>query len=211
MTDISQQKDNLTTDNLLILSGKALILKSATRLFADKGFRGISMREIAESSHMTKAALYYHFQNKDDLLKEIFMVYLQESESRLQMIINHPVSASQRIKDLVLSIMDETPDNLGIIHLIFAESPHLSEEFRQEIGEKYHQLFLGSLEGLFLQAIEANEIRSINPTLAAQTLFGMMYLHFHPQHQHNPQQMKTAAEFILEIFFKGVKKENLLE
>lgn len=206
---IPLQKDNLSIDPANVLSGRALILKSATRLFTDKGFNGISMREIAEASHMTKAALYYHFQNKDELLREIFLVYLQESESRLQWIFKQSIPATARIKAMVETIMDETPDNLGVIHLIFAESPHLGEEFRQEIGEKYHQLFLGSIESLLSEAIKNNEIESIDPNLAAQTLFGMMYLHFHPQHQHNLQQMKTTAQFILKIFFEGVQKQNI--
>ena len=40
----------------------------ALDLFTEKGFDGTSLREIAERLGVTKAALYYHFASKDDIL-----------------------------------------------------------------------------------------------------------------------------------------------
>jgi AcrR family transcriptional regulator len=44
------------------------ILDSAADAFAAHGYSGASMRDIAESLGITKAALYYHFASKEDLL-----------------------------------------------------------------------------------------------------------------------------------------------
>jgi AcrR family transcriptional regulator len=44
------------------------ILEVATELFRDRGYAGTSIRDIAEGLGMTKAALYYHFNCKDDML-----------------------------------------------------------------------------------------------------------------------------------------------
>jgi|GEM_PF-1105855 AcrR family transcriptional regulator len=44
------------------------ILEAALDLFLDQGFDKTSLREIAERVGVTKAALYYHFESKDDLL-----------------------------------------------------------------------------------------------------------------------------------------------
>jgi AcrR family transcriptional regulator len=44
------------------------ILDVATELFRDRGYAGTSIRDIAEVLGMTKAALYYHFTCKDDML-----------------------------------------------------------------------------------------------------------------------------------------------
>ncbi|MEN0071250.1 MAG: helix-turn-helix domain-containing protein, partial [Propionicimonas sp.] len=48
----------------------------ATRLFVERGFDGTSMREIADACRVTKAALYYHFPSKADLLLDIVHAYL---------------------------------------------------------------------------------------------------------------------------------------
>ena len=45
----------------------------ALDLFTEKGFDGTSLREIAERLGVTKAALYYHFASKDDILMALHM------------------------------------------------------------------------------------------------------------------------------------------
>jgi AcrR family transcriptional regulator len=44
------------------------ILAVASELFTDKGYDATSLREIAERLGITKAALYYHFRSKEDIL-----------------------------------------------------------------------------------------------------------------------------------------------
>ncbi|MER6120581.1 TetR/AcrR family transcriptional regulator [Streptomyces sp. NPDC001743] len=44
----------------------------ALELFAEQGYEKTSLREIAEQLDVTKAALYYHFKTKEDILVGIF-------------------------------------------------------------------------------------------------------------------------------------------
>ncbi|GHH85467.1 TetR family transcriptional regulator [Streptomyces sulfonofaciens] len=44
----------------------------ALELFAEQGYEKTSLREIAERLDVTKAALYYHFKTKEDILLSIF-------------------------------------------------------------------------------------------------------------------------------------------
>src|SRR5262245_44199063 len=47
---------------------RARILATAVELIAEKGFAATTTRELSERLGFTKAALYYHFRTKDDLL-----------------------------------------------------------------------------------------------------------------------------------------------
>lgn len=47
------------------------ILRAALRLFAEHGYGATSMREIAEQLGITKAALYYHFDSKEDIVRAL--------------------------------------------------------------------------------------------------------------------------------------------
>src|SRR3984957_10615769 len=49
------------------------ILDVALDLFIEQGFDGTSLRQIAEQLGVTKAALYYHFESKDDILMALHM------------------------------------------------------------------------------------------------------------------------------------------
>lgn len=49
------------------------IIDIACRLFARRGYEGTSLRDIAEEAKITKAALYYHFPNKEALYHRIVL------------------------------------------------------------------------------------------------------------------------------------------
>ncbi|OCT12858.1 hypothetical protein A8709_21235 [Paenibacillus pectinilyticus] len=50
---------------------KAEAQRVALALFTSKGFEATSLREIAEQLGISKAALYYHFKSKDDIVKSM--------------------------------------------------------------------------------------------------------------------------------------------
>ncbi len=58
----------------------ARIIEEATCLFVASGYRGISIREIAEAVGISKAGLYYHFRDKEDLFLAILTANLDAVE-----------------------------------------------------------------------------------------------------------------------------------
>ena len=50
----------------------------ALRLFAEKGYEATSMREIAEQLNITKAALYYHFDSKEDIVRAVVSTMIDD-------------------------------------------------------------------------------------------------------------------------------------
>lgn len=63
------------------LSKKEQILDAALGLFAEKGYDGVGVDEIAAKVNMKGPALYYYFKGKDDLLSEL-VGYLTEYYNR---------------------------------------------------------------------------------------------------------------------------------
>lgn len=47
------------------------ILEAALEVFSEHGFEGSSLQQIADRLGLTKAALYYHFRSKDELLEAL--------------------------------------------------------------------------------------------------------------------------------------------
>ncbi len=60
---------------------RARILDAARELFADRGYAGTSMRDLADELGMTKAALYYHFPGKAQILLALVEPLLDELEA----------------------------------------------------------------------------------------------------------------------------------
>ena len=59
------------------------IAAAARALFAERGYRATSMQAIADEVGITKAALYYHFASKDELLRQLTLPLLDELEGAL--------------------------------------------------------------------------------------------------------------------------------
>src|ERR1700734_357008 len=70
---------------------RELILDIALELFADQGYDKTSLRDIAERLGTTKAALYYHFERKQDILLELHL--------RLHALGRDALEALERLED----------------------------------------------------------------------------------------------------------------
>jgi AcrR family transcriptional regulator len=62
---------------------KARILAVALELFGQQGVQQTSLQQIAERLGMTKPALYYHFDSREDLIRSLFAPMFEEVEGFL--------------------------------------------------------------------------------------------------------------------------------
>ncbi len=62
---------------------RSRIQEVALRLFIENGYEATSLREIAEEIGVTKAALYYHFKSKDEIVTSL----IDDNESRLKALV----------------------------------------------------------------------------------------------------------------------------
>ena len=60
---------------------RARIQQVALELFAEQGYDKTSLREIAERLDVTKAALYYHFKSKEDIVRSLVEDYIGQIDA----------------------------------------------------------------------------------------------------------------------------------
>ena len=87
------------------------ILDTAAQLFIQHGYYGLSMRQIAEAVGVTKAALYYHFKDKEALFLAILESYLEKIEALIVEVELESSACPDRIHLLVERILyQKDPD-----------------------------------------------------------------------------------------------------
>jgi len=59
------------------------LVRTALRLFAERGYGGVSNREIVEACGCTKGAIYWYFESKEDLFRAVLSETLAEFQMRL--------------------------------------------------------------------------------------------------------------------------------
>jgi AcrR family transcriptional regulator len=75
---------------------RSRIQEIALRRFTEQGYEATSLREIAEELGVTKAALYYHFKTKDDIVASLVEQRLSELEELLAWVRSRPKTARTR-------------------------------------------------------------------------------------------------------------------
>lgn len=105
------------------------ILDVALDLFIENGYDGTSLREVAERLGVTKAALYYHFASKDDILMALHMRLHELGKDALRRLSEEHVTLAKwgRLLD---SLLDEMMAQRRII---------LLHERNQAAFEKLHR------------------------------------------------------------------------
>ena len=68
----------------------------ALEMFAERGYAGTSLREIAERLGVTKAAVYYHFPTKEDILASLLQDFLVQLDELIAWTATQPRSAETR-------------------------------------------------------------------------------------------------------------------
>lgn len=183
---------------------KDKILSSATQLFIEQGYYGLSMRQIAEDVGVTKAALYYHFKDKESLFLAILETYLEKIENLIADIEAETLSSRERIRLLVTRVLNQPVDQRAVIRLASQEMANLSAESRHSFGEIYHQRFINRIQTLLKIGIEEGEFRSVDPQVATWSLLGMMYPYFYPVHSNDVSLSPDKIEQLVELYLDGV-------
>jgi AcrR family transcriptional regulator len=108
---------------------KQRILDVALDLFTEQGYDGTSLRQIAERLGITKAAIYYHFESKEDILMALHMRLHDFGKDALVRIGEAPVS---------LALWEELLDDI-VGEMLSQRKIFLMHERNQATLEKLHR------------------------------------------------------------------------
>jgi AcrR family transcriptional regulator len=83
---------------------KEQILDVAVRLFLTKGFEKTHYSELAETTGITKAGVYYHFPNKEDLYLKVVDKVMTGSEEWVENLLKSEMPVQDKLRTAVLDI-----------------------------------------------------------------------------------------------------------
>ncbi|MBI1780196.1 MAG: TetR/AcrR family transcriptional regulator [Sphingobacteriales bacterium] len=103
------------------------IMEAAEELFAEQGFNGTSVRDIAEKAQINLAMISYYFGSKDKLLETLFEYRGEISKQKLVSIIEKPNTTSLEKVNLLIDNYIEKVFNQQCFYKIFAREQVLTQ------------------------------------------------------------------------------------
>lgn len=101
---------------------RELILDAAKQVFAEEGLEGASLRAIAVKAGYTPAALYFHFESKEDIYAEVLKASLASLGATVDQAVAQTRTAAQRLKAAAMSFFTfyaENPRDLDLGFYLF--------------------------------------------------------------------------------------------
>ena len=115
----------------------------ALELFAEQGYEKTSLREIAERLDVTKAALYYHFKSKEDIVRSFTEDYVTELDALIAWGTAQPRTSENRavILDRYAAIVGRRLGVLRFLEQNQAAVHHLMAEGAQDRKKLFRTQF----------------------------------------------------------------------
>ena len=89
----------------------ARALKSASRLFRERGFSGASISEIMTATGLTHGSFYNHFDSKEDLLAEAFAHASEQSMAALENFVSSEEGKQTMLREYLSAEHRDDPGN----------------------------------------------------------------------------------------------------
>src|SRR6266702_1269369 len=138
------------------------VLEAAAKLFAQRGFGGTNLQDIADSLGISRPALYYYFKSKDDILASlveevtVFSVH-QATElaskadfNPAKWLLEHPIE---------FRVVDRTENDLPAA--------------TRRTHDKAKRALLDNFTRIVERGIELGHFRPVDATVAAFSIIGM--------------------------------------
>jgi len=153
------------------------ILDAARELLASEGPDAVTMRQIADRIEYTPTALYFHFRDKEELLRRLCVEDFGKLAARFQVLSRVP-DPVERLRMLARGYVSFAIDHPQPYRLIFmtpgsrSPSPQAEDDSPAERRDPAQSLYAFLLQSV-TAAMDANRLRAefTEPHLVAQTIW----------------------------------------
>jgi TetR/AcrR family transcriptional regulator len=189
--------------------GSAVILEAAARLFAEKGYANVSIRDVCREANVSPPMIYYYFKDKKGLFDAAvsqrvslggFIARLRDSTKN-----GDAAGSVATFIDLYLSSFPTQAFEPGLYMIETAKLDHASAA---KISEQLDQA-RGIATSIIERGVRGHTFRKTDAESAADCLIGMLnhvvFQQFHFSKMRDPEKWKR---FITEFFLSAMRESS---
>ena len=195
--EIAERKRTMVSDEILM---------SASHLIAERGYRAITMDNIAASLSYTKSVVYYYFNNKNELLWEIFKRTFDTYSSQITAILDRkePPEIALRVmlRQHAMLVM-ENADWTAIYNKELAELTQSQRQQLSRLKRDYDEMFWS----VYRKGVESGVFHDLPVHIVIGGMLGMcnwLYSWYNPK---GPMPSREIAEQFDALLWQGYKAE----
>lgn len=145
----------------------------AAQLFVEKGVESTSLSDIANALNITKAALYYYFESKQELVYRIVELGLDNVKNEVLDPAREIEDAEERLKFIVFNHARLAAEGNHAVIIVSHEMNSLSFTQREAIVKRRREYF-EFVRDTLVEIQSSAKLNDVDMTTATFTLFGMI-------------------------------------
>jgi len=178
---------------------KANILNEAIKLFAEKGYHNTTLDEVAKGLGVTKAALYYYFDNKAHIIRVIMRKHIDGMNQSVKLV-KSELSPKDKLREFIRSHIKNVTESADETKMLFEQINALPTKTRQSIEKKERQ-YDRALQ-VILQEGKENGIFNIDDVkVVSYVIIGLCnwtYRWYKPKGRLTPEQISDIMINLIE-------------
>ena len=180
------------------------IRQSAEKLFRERGYAAVGMRELARAVGIEAPSIYNHFKSKDELLTEICFDIADKFFKAFEVVEPTESKQSKKLKAVIKAHIGVIADNLQASEVflnewMFLEEPHLSTF--KGLRQGYEARFREIIE----KGIKKGEFKKMNSKLAAFVVFSALNATHDLRYSNEKIDLNEMSEGIANLLLKGLR------
>ena len=189
------------------------IRNHARHLFADYGYKDVSLDRIASDAEVSKGAIFWHFENKLDLFLKIFSTEIEGSYQ----IVNESQkkSATEKLAANVKSITRFLLENQTLAKLmrvyIYEVLPLLKDDDGKTFEMELFDQFISLVQNILTAGIEKYEFRIMNTQDVAYLIVTLIVGAFYDWLIGIPNNFPHCVDNFMDVVLFGIKNSNEAE
>jgi TetR/AcrR family transcriptional regulator, cholesterol catabolism regulator len=192
-----------------VIDSRQEILRTAARLFQQRGYDATSMNDVAAALKLSKGGLYHHFQSKDEILFEIMNHAMEITQERVLDPVRGIADPEERLRSLIRRHIEVvlSPRDREITVMLHENHP-LPPALRKRINTRKKD-YVHFVESLIAEVQkEAQRTRpskaAVSPRAAAFALLGMINWIYQWYKPEGELQANNLIPQFTELLFGGI-------
>jgi len=145
------------------------ILIASAKLFKEKGYSAVTMRDLAQTLGIKAASLYNHINSKQEILAHIILSIAEEFTEGMTAILNSDQSTRNKLQNIIALHVEITSNNSNGMASLNNDWMHLEDKKGYYLKLRYD--YEDNFRSIINKGITNNELKQVDPEV---TLFSVL-------------------------------------
>lgn len=186
---------------------RAAIVDKAARLYAERGFLGASLSDLAKACKTSKSLIYHYYASKEDILFDVMHSHVADLKAAADAVMARPVSPVEKLRAITREFMKHYVGAAARQKVLLNELVHLPANRRAIIVDIQDEL-IGDIQTL-LGDIRPDLSRTTLKLPAAMLYFGMINWTHTWMDPAGPAKPPVIADLAANLFLDGLLEAKI--